>query len=250
MYAVGQFFGGLMILGLVTQLLMRTLKRWNSDVPGILTANGLLLFIATILGGFGMADGGEPVFREAFANYVLPQLAVLGFSFWQWNRFYREVVSAVKPVIAPATASGETKFPQMKWLYAAVSLIAFAVCYVLAKEGVRYLNVSTQAEKETASNRGLQQARDNMKTTLPKKLDDATTLVDVQVEGLNMTYVNEIGAEYEVKNIDAIEALVKKQVCASSMVKSISQGISYTYEYWGPHPERKFWGRFKISSCP
>ena len=36
-------------------------------------ANGLALVIATLIGGFGMADGGPPKFSGAFMGYWLPQ---------------------------------------------------------------------------------------------------------------------------------------------------------------------------------
>ena len=41
---------------------------------------------ATIIGGFTLADGPDPVFAEAFAQYFLPQLVVLLWTLYRYNR--------------------------------------------------------------------------------------------------------------------------------------------------------------------
>lgn len=89
---MAEFVGALLILGLITTALIKSFAKWNDSVPGVLTANGLCLFVATVLAGFGRARD-TPVFGEAFTAYVLPQLVILGITLWRWN--------AAQPVAAP-----------------------------------------------------------------------------------------------------------------------------------------------------
>ena len=70
--------------------LMKALRRWNAQIPGLLIANVLSLMTATIIGGFTLADGDNPVFAEAFAQYFLPQLVVLLLTLYDYNRRKRD----------------------------------------------------------------------------------------------------------------------------------------------------------------
>jgi hypothetical protein len=83
---MAELFGAFCIQLIITGGLWKLFQRWNDSVPGILTASCLALFIATVVAGFGRADGRDPVFGEAFAVYVIPQLIVLLLLLWGWNR--------------------------------------------------------------------------------------------------------------------------------------------------------------------
>jgi hypothetical protein len=54
------------------------LRKWavkGADIGAIAIRNAIALLIATLLGGFGMADGGPPQFqKKAFVSYLLAVL--------------------------------------------------------------------------------------------------------------------------------------------------------------------------------
>src|SRR5215208_4448377 len=80
--------GALAVTGLITIGFMKALRRWNAEIPGLLIANVLSLMTATIIGGFTLADGPDPVFAEAFAQYFL--LVVLLLTLYGYNRRKRD----------------------------------------------------------------------------------------------------------------------------------------------------------------
>jgi hypothetical protein len=90
-------------------------------------------------------------------------------------------------------------------------------------------------------------AADAVRRTLPKMLDDATTLTDVRVAGGRLVYMYEVTIP-SVSAADgaAFQADATKKVCSSDMRKVIGWGGSYGYEYW--HAGRLVYS-FTISSC-
>jgi hypothetical protein len=174
---------------------------------------------------------------------------------WQWRKTHRGGAPEVTPITANATrkepAAVGDKGPLWKRIAPiTVSLTSFAVAWYLAKEAVIYLRAPTPAQTESAINLRLMQAIPAIKSTLPRQLDISTTLTDVRVEGTNMIYVNTITYGYALKDIKSVEELVRPKVCSSDMIQSIKKGASYTYEYWNSEPDRRFLGKFQISSCP
>ena len=71
-YLIGSLIGALII----TLLLSRVFRKWPfGRARGLMKAVGpnvLTLVLATVLGGFGNADGGSPQFLRAAGLYVLP----------------------------------------------------------------------------------------------------------------------------------------------------------------------------------
>ncbi|HMJ18855.1 MAG TPA: hypothetical protein VK478_10715 [Gemmatimonadaceae bacterium] len=70
-YMAGAFLGAL----LITYLLMRLYRRIFRQISG--NGRTVAAFIATaltctVLAGFGMANGGPPVFMAAFTRYIVP----------------------------------------------------------------------------------------------------------------------------------------------------------------------------------
>ena len=96
--------GALAVTGLITIGFMKALRRWNAEIPGLLIANVLSLMTATIIGGFTLADGPDPVFAEAFAQYFLPQLVVLLWTFGAmgWLGIPVTLVTTILPVVLMA----------------------------------------------------------------------------------------------------------------------------------------------------
>ncbi|AWM87130.1 hypothetical protein [Microvirga sp. 17 mud 1-3] len=80
------FVGALLGTVLLTQLFLWLLRSWKAEYPRLITANGLSLFLATVLAGFGHADGGAPDFQKSFASYVLPQIVYLLVGLYRVNK--------------------------------------------------------------------------------------------------------------------------------------------------------------------
>jgi hypothetical protein len=228
----------------ITFLLMKVLAKWDEGTPGILTANALALFIATVVGGFGRADGGDPQFAHSFTISVIPQLVILSITLWKWYkaenaRAMAAVVGAnaagltLPAVSSPQAASVAEKPWWKRFLLLIMALAVIAVAGVVGrsvgKAAFGFANgptFKTQEQREATLDQALLRSRDELKKSIPNKLDAITTLVDVRVVGLNMAYVHEISADYEVADIDAMERMVKAKVCASEVTKSMAHGAS------------------------
>ena len=82
MAAIAGFLGAFTICTLLTaggyRLLRRAIPHW---FVRLLVASAATLTLATVLGGYGLAtDKANPLFPEAFAQYVIPQMAA--FALW------------------------------------------------------------------------------------------------------------------------------------------------------------------------
>ena len=71
-FAVGALFVSFLVLGLLLYICEKLRRKPNG--PKQIAGMGLLsLIISTVLGGFGMQDGGpEPMFSMAFVSYFGP----------------------------------------------------------------------------------------------------------------------------------------------------------------------------------
>lgn len=76
----GQFIGAFLLAVILTTIISALIRRFTTT-SRVFIANGLSLTIATLLGGLGMANGGDPDFFNSFGRYVLPQLAVFAIDF-------------------------------------------------------------------------------------------------------------------------------------------------------------------------
>jgi hypothetical protein len=85
MYWIGIIVGGLIITFIVSRLLTLVFRRWLANPKALVAANLATLVIATVIGGFGLADGGAPKFVLAFAQYTIPVLIWLVFDFVRWK---------------------------------------------------------------------------------------------------------------------------------------------------------------------
>ncbi|MGO4388565.1 hypothetical protein AB4Y85_13610 [Microvirga sp. 2YAF29] len=114
-YATGFFVTALLIVALITQFFLWLLKHWNASVPRLLVANGLSLFVISLLNAFGKADGGEPKFQAAFASFAIPQLAWLVIGLVRDGRKVRRVekgeAAAAVPANSPSSQSDANATP-------------------------------------------------------------------------------------------------------------------------------------------
>jgi hypothetical protein len=287
---IAGFLGALVILFLITNGLIKLFSKWNSSIPGILTANGLSLFIATVLAGFGMADGrSSPVFFEGFARYVTPQLVILGFTLWNWNKRSTMAGTAALAAVEAALTSESIQVrasPQTipaakkRWWkrsgVIALGVIALIISAIITTEIGRKIGTEIEtprAEKLVttaaatpiaagptatgeiaAGNQKIVReaflaTATEMKATLPTKIDNSTTLVGIHANGLTLIYENEVAKG--IANWNGLEKTIKGKVCGSEgMKEAMIYGGSFIYEYRTPPPERKLLGRINITNCP
>ena len=76
-YTVGAIMGGVVILYLMTRLILLAFRDKKRSTKSIVISACVSLGIATILAGYGMADGGSPNFMNSFLGYLVPALIVI-----------------------------------------------------------------------------------------------------------------------------------------------------------------------------
>jgi hypothetical protein len=80
------FFGALVAAGVVRLFFIWLLRKWNGSYWKALATNALSLAVITLVAGWGLADGGEPVYAQAFMSYVIPQIVWLAFDLGRASR--------------------------------------------------------------------------------------------------------------------------------------------------------------------
>ena len=90
-YLIGQLFGGIVITYLIMRLVMLAFRANKYKPKSIVISAGCTLLIATVIGGFGFADGGPPVFLSAFSVYGIPAVISMGIELFRVSRIPEEV---------------------------------------------------------------------------------------------------------------------------------------------------------------
>jgi hypothetical protein len=85
----------------------------------------------------------------------------------------------------------------------------------------------SQEQREAALKAGLDKALTQIKAQLPRKIDNATTLVDAVIEGATFSYYYMLDDTLAQPSRD----LVRGKVCTSDMIKSMQIGARYRYVY-------------------
>lgn len=94
--STGAFFvGALVVIAALTETFNWLLRHHAESIPRLLMANGLSLFVATVIGGFGFAEGEDLRFTSAFALCVFPQLLWLIVGIVRYNRSVENKVPKV-----------------------------------------------------------------------------------------------------------------------------------------------------------
>jgi peptidoglycan/LPS O-acetylase OafA/YrhL len=91
-YSVGAAVGGLIIVGLIALALSRTAFKSQRPMMRAALCAGIAWLIASVIAGFGMADGG-PYAYWASAYYVIPTLIVFALLARSFNRDWRDNTS-------------------------------------------------------------------------------------------------------------------------------------------------------------
>jgi hypothetical protein len=136
-----------------------------------------------------------------------------------------------------------------KWYWAA-SLVAGLVSFIVVGQLTRHAFTAMRAASPLAVDEMLQQAVNGLKPGLPKRIDDATTLVDVSHAGKQMTYVYEVdtrGRQIPSNFTTTARREVVPKVCGSRMKEGMARyGVSYVYRYNRPNGSRV--GEFVVAA--
>ncbi|TIQ18743.1 MAG: hypothetical protein E5X51_24450 [Mesorhizobium sp.] len=82
-YAFGEFAGGLLGVVFLTALWSLVIRRFLQPPALVYVANLLSLLTATIVGGYGLANGASPNFAYSFGMYAVPQIIVFTALLWR-----------------------------------------------------------------------------------------------------------------------------------------------------------------------
>lgn len=83
---LGFFVGSLVIMYLLMRLILLAFGKRRRAGSSVLIAAGLAFLLSTLLAGFGLADGGAPVFLEAFLSYAPAAIAAVMLELTRLNR--------------------------------------------------------------------------------------------------------------------------------------------------------------------
>ena len=86
-YAIGALVGGIIAVYLLTRLILLGFRDRKFDTSSIVVAALIALGIATVLAGYGFAEGGPPNFAQSFSAYVIPTLIVIVIEFLRVKRW-------------------------------------------------------------------------------------------------------------------------------------------------------------------
>ena len=105
--------------------------------------------------------------------------------------------------------------------------IAVPSATVSAQQAV---SLSQQERDELAS--GFQQAVQELKPTLPRKLDEVTTLIDVASDGIVMIYDHTVTLNLTPAIQEKLAEHLRKTVCGTeAMRQTLVWGATYRYSY-------------------
>jgi len=152
-------------------------------------------------------------------------------------------------VLIPANNEQSQTQLRTKWFWAA-SFVAGLASFIVVGQLTRHAFTAMRAPSPVAIDETLQQAVNELKPSLPKRIDDVTTLVDVSHVGKQMTYVYEVdthGRQIPSNFTAAARREVVPKVCGSRMKDGmVRYGVSYVYRYNLPNGSRA--GEFAVTA--
>lgn len=125
-YSIGQFFGAFLFIYVFSRLFLwiarKILKTGLLQTRHLILCHTISLTAATLLGGWGFADGGSPKFLQAFYTYLVPELLWFAIDIFQKKK---KAIShdtntsiSVEPPQTPKDVSSEKKrsfLSQLVW---------------------------------------------------------------------------------------------------------------------------------------
>ena len=97
--------------------------------------------------------------------------------------------------------------------------------------------------------RQLQDAVEAMRP-FPRRIDDATELVEARAEGRRMTYVYRLLRDLPMDEGDRRAALERAVCAAEPMRAAMREGVVFAYEYRAQDDAARVLARIEISRCP
>jgi hypothetical protein len=132
----------------------------------------------------------------------------------------------------------------VRYLLSGLGIILALGVGAIAKNVVHDLMRSGPADYDSALEVGLTKAEEQIRTTLPRKVDDLTTLVAVSHSGKVFTYTYELSLEsLSIEDLNSIKKSTIAQGCASDKVKlslKIGAVMRYSYQNAAGHPLGSF----------
>jgi hypothetical protein len=97
---------------------------------------------------------------------------------------------------------------------------------------------------------GLQKREADMKMTLPRKVDDITTLEDVKYEGTKNVYWLSIDAGGGSIDASDLQHRTQSLLCSNGDIARTIKEKGFSYEYHYVNKERVSLATFTIADCP
>ena len=114
-----------------------------------------------------------------------------------------------------------------------MALVAAVIGRVAGNEIYHFFSRPAPVQVESM----LSQVVEKTKPTLPKKLDNVTTMTDISFAGKRMTYVYDLDLEGKPAPANLMATLRKMvvgRVCASDMKRAMQEGIGFAFHYNRP----------------
>jgi hypothetical protein len=116
-------------------------------------------------------------------------------------------------------------------------IVAFSVAFVLVKGLVSQANTPTKRELDAATEEGLKWAEAQIIPTLPKRVNEYTTLIGVSHSGLTIIYTYKLG--HIRRDTDAVpdylgknKALVAERACKTQETRAnLDNDVTMKYVY-------------------
>jgi hypothetical protein len=183
--------------------------------------------------------GTQPTWQVKWWWYVVGFFCIFGVSAIG-NRVGRDEMARISAVRSEGRrAKGQSTMSWKKNLAYGAIITLIAVGYRVWSEyaGPRF-------------DEGLQQAEAEMKKTLPSKVDEDTTLVDVKYEPTKTAYWYVVDTTNSTVDTHNLEQGIRTKVCASTeMLRTIKEkGFSYEYHY--VNKARAVLADINITKCP
>jgi len=97
--------------------------------------------------------------------------------------------------------------------------------------------------------RQLQDAAEAMRP-FPRRIDEATEMVEARAEGRRMTYVYRLLQDVPVEE-ERQRAALERTVCAAAPMRdALREGVVFVYEYRGKDDPAQVLARIEIARCP
>jgi hypothetical protein len=119
--------------------------------------------------------------------------------------------------------------------------------------GIAAVFVAYRVYSELAGPRfeeGLKRIEANAKKSLPMKLDDVTTMVDLKYEATKTTYWYVMDVDSNGFDAKDLEQRVEQRMCANAELSRAINQKGFSYEYHYVNKAQAFLAAFTIAKCP